>query len=99
MIKLIAVNGDCIYGLSETTIRTEEFGMTKMYGIMIKDKDSVACVKDISYSFGFVHELFNMIVEEELYPQHLTEVVEDYLSFTRKKIIPIEAVRERLCQV
>ena len=37
-------------------------------------------VKDISDDYDFVCMLFDMIVEEELYPEHLMDVVEDYLS-------------------
>ena len=99
MLKIIAVHGNYIYGLSELIVHSEEYGYTKMYGIMIKGENKVASVKDISYSFSFVHDLFNMIVDEELYPEHLTDVVEDFLSCMHEKIIPIEDVREQLCHV
>ena len=52
-------------------------------------------LENISDDFGFVKQLFDLIVEEELYPEHLNDVVEDYLleNYSErkqliKKIIP-----------
>lgn len=87
MIRLICVKGKYIYGLSETKITTEEFGKVVTYGIIITGENNSACVKDISNSFNFVYNLFELIVEEELYPEHLQDVVEDYLS-SSSNIIP-----------
>ena len=97
MLKLISVKGNYIYGLSEIRVHSEEYGSTRMYGIMIKGENRLACIKDISNSFGYVHDLFEMIVDEELCPEHLGDVVEDFLSYRCAKIIPIQKVREKIC--
>ena len=38
--------------------------------------------------FCFVCELYNLIADEELYPEHLRDVVKDYLDSYNSKIIP-----------
>ncbi len=88
MISLICVRGNYTYGLCETRITTDEYGYTTTYGIMIAGENKSASIHDISNSFGFVYRLFELIVEEELYPEHLRDVVEDYLSGSFPKIIP-----------
>ena len=42
---------------------------------------------DISDDFNFVHSLFDLMVERELYPEHLENVVEDFLFHCCPKII------------
>ena len=66
----------------------ESSGSRTMYGISIISEHERASVKAISYDFCFVCELYNLIADEELYPEHLRDVVEDYLAAYNPKIIP-----------
>ena len=68
------------YSLFSSTIRSTDYGAITVYGISIEDDNHRSEVKDISDDYDFVCMLFDMIVEEELYPEHLMDVVEDYLS-------------------
>ena len=58
-----------------------------VYGISISNKFQKAEVTDISDDFNFVRSLFDLMVEGELCPEHLENVVEDFLSDGCPKII------------
>ena len=60
-------------------------------------KYRTAEVNDISADDYYVRRLFDLMVEEELYPEHLLDVVEDYLSGAFPKIIPFGLAMEQLC--
>lgn len=94
MVRLVHKNEDYIYTLSESTIHSEDFGAVKVYGISIMGENQKAEVTDISDNFRFVSNLFELIVEEELYPEHLQDVVEDFLSDCWPKIIPFKKTPE-----
>ena len=59
-----------------------------MYGISIIGEHERASVKAISDDFCFVCELYILIADEKLYPEHLRDVVENYLAAYNPKIIP-----------
>ena len=59
----------------------------RYYGISISNKFQKAEVTDISDDFNFVRSLFDSMVEGELCPEHLENVVEDFLSDGCSKII------------
>ena len=80
MTKLSKASGQFIYTLTSTIIKSEDFDPTIVYGISIHGKESRAIIEDISDDYDSVLYLFDLIVEEELYPEHLTDVVEDFLS-------------------
>lgn len=87
MIKAMCKKGNFIYVLSATRINTIAFGKIQVYGISICSGRQSVSVKDISNDYTLVRYLFDLIVEEELYPEHLYDVVEDYLSGNLTKII------------
>ncbi len=61
-----------------------------VYGIFIRGQGKTASINDISSDYQSVHYLYNLVVEEELYPEHLTDVVEDFLSGAFSKGIPLD---------
>ena len=95
MVKIVCKKGDNIYTLSVSTAIIEEVGNVKVYGIRIMGKYRTAEVNDISADYHYVGRLFDLIVEEELYPEHLLDVVEDYLSGVFPKIIPFSIEMEQ----
>ena len=97
MAKIVFKKGDNIYTLSFSTEMIEDFGMVEVYGIRIMGKCQTAEVDDISADYHYVRRLFDLIVEEELYPEHLLDVVEDYLSGAFPKIIPFRWEIEQSC--
>ena len=97
MVKIVCKKGDNIYTLSVSTAIIEEVGAVEVYGIRIMGKYGTAEVDDISVDYHYVRRLFDLLVEEELYPEHLLDVVEDYLSGAFPKIIPFGLAMEQLC--
>ena len=97
MVKIVCKKGDNIYTLSVSTAIIEEVGNVKVYGIRIMGKYRTAEVNDISADYHYVRRLFDLIVEEELYPEHLLDVVEDYLSGAFPQIIPFGLAMEQSC--
>lgn len=97
MVKIVCKKGDNIYTLSVSTAIIEEVGNVKVYGIRIMGKYRTAEVNDISVDYHYVRRLFDLIVEEELYPEHLLDVVEDYLSGAFPQIIPFGLAMEQSC--
>ena len=97
MVKIVCKKGDNIYTLSVSTAIIEEVGAVEVYGIRIMGKYRTAEVSDISADYHYVGRLFDLIVEEELYPEHLLDVVEDYLSGAFPKIIPFRWEIEQSC--
>ena len=80
MTEIRKTSGQFIYALTSTIIRSEDCDPTKVYGISIFGKEEQAAIEDISSDYDSVLYLFDLIVEEELYPEHLADVAEDYLS-------------------
>ncbi len=97
MVKIVCKKGDSIYTLSASTAIMEEAGVVEVYGIRIMGKYRTAEVNDISADYHYVRRLFDLIVEEELYPEHLLDVVEDYLSGAFPKIIPFSLEMDQSC--
>ncbi len=80
MIKMCRSNGQFTYYLTSSIAVSEDFGTAIVYGISIREKNKISAVEDISDDFEFVRSLFDLIVEEKLYPEHLMDVTEDFLS-------------------
>ena len=97
MIRIVCKKGNNIYTLSVSTAVTEDVGTVEVYGIRIMGKYGTAEVDDISVDYHYVRRLFDLLVEEELYPEHLLDVVEDYLSGAFPKIIPFRWEIEQSC--
>lgn len=91
MVRSFRKNRQYTYVLSDSALRSEEFGVRTMYGISIIGDSETVSIEDISDDFCFVSHLFDLIVEEELYPEHLHDVVEDFLSSYDPKVIPLTA--------
>ena len=87
MTRTYRKSGEYFYVVSDTTIPMGSSGSRTMYGISIIGEHERASVKAISDDFCFVCELYNLIADEELYPEHLRDVVEDYLDSYNSKII------------
>lgn len=79
MKKLIRVKGSFVYSLF-ASVKYYSFGAKTVYGISIGGEGNYAIAENISESFRAASELFELIVEEELYPEHLMDVVEDYIA-------------------
>lgn len=80
MTPIVCKKGKTIYALLTSVIESEDFAPTLVYGIRIMNENQKSEVLDISDNFDSVSSLFDLIVEEELYPEHLLDVAEDYLS-------------------
>ena len=80
MTSIVCKKGKTIYALLTSVIESEDFAPTLVYGIRIMNENQKSEVLDISDNFDFVSSLFDLIVEEELYPEHLLDVAENYLS-------------------
>ena len=77
---LINKNGRYTYVLTKTKMIYDDIGETIMFGISIIDRTRIYSVDDISPDYNFVYNLFSPIVELKLHPEHLYDVVEDYIS-------------------
>ena len=88
MTRTYRKSGKYFYVVSDTTIPMGSSGSRTMYDISIIGEHERASVKAISDDFCFVCELYNLIADEKLYPEHLRNVVEDYLAAYNPKIIP-----------
>ena len=80
MVKIVCQSGEYTYILSQSTVVLEDASKVEMYGISIIGDDSRTKVADISDDFDLVYGLFDLIVKGELCPEHLENVVEDFLS-------------------
>lgn len=97
MVIVSNIQGNFAYTLTSSAVRLENGSDTTVYGISIvslKDNQHHADIEDISDDFLYVYGLFGMIVAEELYPEHLISVVEDYLSDKDSSVIPINGYLE-----
>ncbi len=74
------VNGKYTYTLTHTKVSTEDIGWQDVYGIGISDKHTNIHENDISNDYKGVYSLYELIVEEKLCPEHLYDVIEDFLS-------------------
>lgn len=94
MVITLCKKGKYTYVLSKTEIKSEDFGIAAVYGISIIGKTENAVLEDISENFSFVQHLFELVVDGELYPEHLYDVVEDYLHESNPKTISFTKERE-----
>ena len=78
MIIILEIKGNYIYLLIKNIVTISGIGKSSVYGIRIIGGNT-AYIPDISNDYISVRNLFDLIVEEELYPEHLYDVVEDYL--------------------
>lgn len=90
MVKSVNVKGKNVYALTMLTIHCQDFGLVDVYGITIIGADKTESIKDISSDYKSVYHLYKMIVEEELYTDHLYDVVEDFISGAFSKVIPLD---------
>ena len=90
MVISICKKGNYTYVLSKTAIMSEKPETVIVYGISIIGKEQRASIDDISDNYSFVKCLFDLLVDEELYPEHLYDVVDDYLSDGFSVIIPFK---------
>ena len=81
MVVISCKKGKFTYVLAKNKINSEDFGTAVVYGISIIDKKKVTAVEDL-------------IVEEELCPEHLYDIVEDLLSETLLSIMSLKAEDE-----
>lgn len=89
MIRITCNKGNNTYLLSSSSVRSEDHGAVTAYSIAIIDCEGHMVIEYIPEDFRTVHELFDMITEEELYPEHLSEFVKDCLCSRYQKVIPI----------
>ncbi len=71
---------DYEYSLIESNILFENTGETKVYGIEISGNNEYSIAEDISTEKDDVSKLLELVAEEELFPVHLLEFIEDFLS-------------------
>lgn len=75
---MICTTDNYTYVLFKTNIITEDY-MVQTYGIKIIGENEFAMFEDISRDYDSVLRLFNLIIEGELSPVHLKDVIEDFL--------------------
>lgn len=78
MVVASAIRGNYIYLLIKNTVNISGIGKMSVYGIKIIGENT-AYIPDVSHNYISVKNLFDVIVEEELYSEHLYDVIEDYL--------------------
>lgn len=72
--------GNYTYIMTESTAFITGSGNVNVYGIIIEGEGETANIEDISSDKKLVQSFFELISEEELYPVHLNDVTEDFLS-------------------
>lgn len=72
-------NGEYTYIMTKSTADIEDIGIISVYGITILSDSEYISADDISCEYSKVKELFDLIVPEKLFPEHLYDVVEDFL--------------------
>ncbi len=72
--------GEYVIKITEEKIAIENNTNVTAYGIYIKDKDSSACVNDISTDKLFVEKIAKLCRTYKVSPVHLKDVVEDQLT-------------------
>lgn len=74
------------YHITHSENDVDDIGKISLYGIMIKSNicDEVYHIKDISSKLEYVEKLFQMIVDLNVSPIHLYDVVEDFLCGYQK---------------
>ena len=90
MVKSVYVKDKNVYALTMSTIHCQDFGLVDVYGITISRSGKTVSINDISSDYQSVYHLYKMIVEEELYTEHLYDVVEDFISGAFSKVIPFD---------
>lgn len=75
---MICTTDNYTYVLFKTNIITEDY-MVQTYGIKIIGENEFAMFEDISRDYDSVLRLFNLIIEGELSPVHLKDMIEDFL--------------------
>ena len=75
---MICTTDNYTYVLFKTNIITEDY-MAQTYGIKIIGENEFAMFEDISRDYDSVLKLFHLIIEGELSPVHLKDVIEDFL--------------------
>ena len=79
--KLLEISTeDYTYSMIETTADIQEAGRISVYGIEICGVNEKSCVEDISCELEEVKHLFALIVEEKVFPEHLCDIAEDFIS-------------------
>ena len=75
-------NSPFSYILTRSEISDKSIGCEYeyVYGISVSDSENMISVEDISPDYTAVKNLFELIYEEQLYPEHLYDVIEDFLS-------------------
>ncbi len=68
------------YIFTFTIINSEIYGNTKVYGIGIAGDGREEFIDDISPDKNMVENLYHLICQEVLFPEHLKDVVEDCLA-------------------
>lgn len=81
-MKIIAseTNSSVSYNMMRSELKDKDIGEEYVYGISISDDQNMVAVEDISCDYIAVKKLFELMIEEQLYPEHLYDVVEDFLS-------------------
>lgn len=74
------LNGKIKYELTMTYFLDDDNIRHKVYGISIRDSELFEHIEDISDHLKEVEKLFDLMAEEQLYPEHLLDVAEDYVN-------------------
>ena len=74
------VSGECTYDLTESELMLDNSVMHKVYGIRIGNAQRNDYIEDISDDRDAIAKLFALMVEEQLYPEHLLDVAEDFVN-------------------
>ncbi len=73
-------SGSCIYSVISSEYLTEQNDTVTVYGIEIREGDNICRAEDISPCREEVMRLAALMAEEELSPEHLCDVAEDFLA-------------------
>ncbi len=75
-----AKRDELTYTLTSSEREIEDNGAVTVYGIGISDNVEEHDEEDISDDGTAVTELFHQMVDGQVYPEHLQDIVEDFVS-------------------
>ena len=65
----------------QQVIESEDLGTYTTYGISARAvEDELFLISDVSTDFEKVRQLADLLTEQELHPEHLGDIIEDFLT-------------------
>ena len=79
MKKTVCNNGEFTYALTTCVKSSQEHEDVAVYSFSITYEGKTTSAEAVTNDHEAVKKLFDLIVEEQLYPEHLNDVIEDFI--------------------